>query len=261
MLIAMAVYDTVDNNRTWMTEATLASLAKAVDWDRHRLIVVDNGSCDATHDLYSSLTHDYGETWRLIPLAHNYGTAKAINRAWYHRNPGEHCVKLDNDVVFHQAEWCDWMEDVFSRDPSIGICSLKRSDLAESPLAEGNQRTSIRMLPHEHGQRWIIVEDVKCTIGTCQAYSSSLLDKIGYLTQPGLYGFDDALAATRAELAGFSSVFLHGFEIDHVDPGGDAYCQWKIAQANKYWKDFNSQTLLYKTGVLDVYYDGGFNDA
>jgi len=205
------------------------------------------------------MKHDFGPSWRLIPLDRNYGTAYAINRAWRHRRPGEHSVKIDNDVVIHQPGWVDWMEDVFTRDPSIGICGLKRKDLAESPYAEGDMRSALAMLPHEKGQRWLIVEVVQSVIGTCQAYSSALLDKIGYLYQPGIYGFDDALASVRARLAGFERVFLHGFELDHIDPGGDAYCVLKMQMASDQWGEFNSLVVQYEAGVRDLYYDGGFD--
>lgn len=259
MLIAMAVHDTVENNRSWMTRETLRSLARTVDWYRHHLIIIDNDSCQETLDIYSSIEHDFGLTWRLIPLSENLGTANAINRAWKHREPGEHCVKMDNDVVIHQTLWVDMMEDVFKRDPEIGICGLKRKDLEECPWGEGDLRSVIRMLPHEKGQEWLIVEEIKGGMGTCQAYSSLLLDKIGYLVQPGVYGFDDSLSAIRAGLAGFKRVYLHGVEIDHIDPGGDAYCQWKIDQAAKYWEDYKKLVMSYRMGVTPLYHDGGFD--
>jgi len=163
---------------------------------------------------------------------------------------------MDNDVFFYQAGWADWIEDVFDRDPKIGICGLKRKDLPESPWNDKPEyKSTIRMLPHELGQRWLVVERVKHVIGTCQGYSSALLDKIGYLTQPSLYGFDDSLAAVRAKVAGFESVFLHGFEIDHLDPGGDAYCEWKLAQSRKYFAGVNSDVVLYEAGLKDVYHE------
>lgn len=257
MLIATAVWDTIGNGRTWMTDATLHSLAETVDWSKHRLIVVDNGSCLETRELlgYEGL-QGYPCPYTLMRNKENLGTAAAINRAWRHREPGEHCVKMDNDVTFHQAGWADRIEDVFERDPEIGICGLKRNDLEESPWAEGGYKSTIRMLPHERGQRWLIVEEVKHVIGTCQGYSSALLDKIGYLVQPALYGFDDSLSGVRARVAGFKSAFLCGFEIEHLDPGGDAYGQWKRDQAAQYFPDYNSAVLLYESGAKDVYYDG-----
>jgi len=259
MLIAMAVHDTVENNRTWMTEATLRSLAETVDWSKHRLIISDNGSCRATLELYQVFLK-VSNKLSVIYNHYNLGTAKAINEAWQYRKAGEHCVKMDNDVVIHQAGWSDWMEDVFERDPTIGIVGLKRKDLMESPHAEGGMKSALRMLLHAKGQRWLVVEEVDGVIGTCQAYSSKLLDDIGYLKQPGVYGFDDALASIRARIAGFKRCFLCGFEIEHLDPGGDAYCRWKIDRANEYWPEFNTEVLLLEAGAKDVYYDGGFGD-
>lgn len=254
MLIAMAVYDTEENCRSWMTEKTLTSLAETLDLSRHRLIVVDNASCRVTQDAFKKFKPVIAS---LIHLEENVGTARAINQAWHLRRPGEHCVKLDNDVVFHQAEWADWMEDVFERDPTIGICGLKRKDLAESPLAEGAMQSTLVMLSHERGQRWLVVEEVRGVIGTCLGFSSALLDKIGYLTQPGLYGFDDSLASVRARIAGFRRVFLHGFEIDHIDPGGSEYCKEKIRMANESFGVFNSTVVLLESGLIDIYDDGG----
>jgi len=257
MLIAMAVYDTEHNNRTWMTDLTLRALCDTVNWSKHTLFVVDNGSCPETHAVYKALRKDF--YFEVFYNGENRGTAKAINRAWRFRKPGEHCVKMDNDVVIYRSGWADRMEQVFERDPTIGIVGLKRKDLAEAPWAEGDMKSTLHMLPHESGQPWIVIEEVKGVIGTCQAYSSALLDRIGYLVQPGVYGFDDSLSAVRARVAGFKSVFLPDIEIDHVDPGGDAYCLEKQRLAADFFPVFNTQVLLYEAGILDVYDDGGFD--
>lgn len=257
MLIAMAVYDTVENDRSWMTLETLMSLSKTVNFNRHSLFISDNGSCEATQDIYKQMADVIPFT--LIRNGENIGTANAINKAWRSRKPGEPCVKMDNDVVIHQADWADWMEDVFERDPEIGICGLKRKDLAENTWRDEDP-SLVYMLHQDIGQRWIVVEQVRHVIGTCQGYSGALLDKIGYLVQPGVYGFDDSLSAVRARAAGFKSVFLHGFEIDHIDPGGDKFCAWKHQEAGRKFPAYNSLVLLYESGMLSVYDDGGFDD-
>ncbi|MDY7078023.1 MAG: glycosyltransferase [Chloroflexota bacterium] len=248
MLISMAVYSTESNGRAWMTVKTLDSLARTVDWERHRLVVIDNGSCKKVFEYYRRFEKIF--PFYLIVSERNVGTARAVNKGWALREPGEHCVKMDDDVVFHQPEWADWIEDVFERDPQIGICGLKRNDLDESPFAEGSMQSTLRMLPHEKGQRWLVVEEVESVIGTCQGYSSALLDVIGYLTQPGVYGFDDSLSAVRAKVCGFKSAFLCGFEIDHIDPGGTPYTTWKRQVADTYFPDFRTKALLYESGVL-----------
>lgn len=221
MLIVIAVWDTLENQSTWMTRETLISLMNRVDWRRHRLIISDNGSCQATQDQYAEFAKSF--PFRVIQNGENIGTARAVNRGWSYRSPGEHVVKMDNDVVIHQSGWADQIEEVFQRDPVIGICGLKRKDLIECPdHPEPGWRSRLRMLPHKPGERWIIVEECGHIMGTCQAYSSALIDKIGYLYQGDWkYGFDDSLAGVRANVAGFRLVFLPHIEIDHIDPGGN----------------------------------------
>ena len=259
MLISMAVFDSPENGRTQMTEETLKSLVRTVDlgdksppYDvpRHRLVISDNGSCEATHRLYRKYAKHIEH---VIYNGENLGTARAINKAWTHRAPGEHAAKIDNDVRIHQCNWADWIEDAFERDPQLGILALKRSDLAEDPWRTDAFKSSLRMLPHTRGQRWIVIEDVNGVMGTCQAFSSTLLDRIGYLSQPGVYGYDDALASVRAKVSGFGRAFLCGFEIDHIDPGGTSFSQWKIKQANMGWGLFQQLCRQYESGSRDVY--------
>ncbi len=261
-LIAMAVFDTVENERSWMTRDTLKSLNRTVNWKKHRLIISDNGSCDKTFRIYDVMREVL--TFELIENGQNLGTAAAINLAWRDRRPGEAAVKMDNDCVIFQKGWVDWMEDVFARDPKIGICGLKRKDLAERP-DHPNQwyKSEVRMLPHEPGQRWLVVEKCRHIMGTCQAYSSALLDQIGYLDQMqsegNVYGYDDSLASLRSELAGFENVFLHGFEIDHIDPGNSEYTTQKQVNAGQWMGRYHQVRDEYQRGIRDLYYDGGFD--
>lgn len=254
MLIAMAVYDTEQNGRSELTRITLKSLERTVDWSKHRLIISDNGSCQKTVDIY----HEFSFPFDVIYNGENLGTARAINKAWRYRINGEPCVKMDNDVYIHQQGWADWMIDVFERDPKIGICGLKRKDLAECPWSNSPfWKSEVYMLPHEAGQRWLIVEEVEHVIGTCQAYSSLLLDKIGYLNQPDLYGYDDSLASVRAGVAGFKRVFLHGFEIDHLynEENESEYQDWKKEHAKRYGKAYQELKNEYVSGERTVYHD------
>ena len=262
----MAVFDTDDNNRTSMTERTLRSLAQQVNWDRHRLIISDNGSCDATQDLYHEAANWL--PFKVIKNGENLGTARAINRAWSYKRANEHILKLDNDVVVNSPGWADDMVESFSRDPTIGICGLKRNDLAERPDSpEPHYRSELRFLPHQPGQRWIVIEECLHIMGTCQAYSSALFDKIGYLYQGQdegrLYGLDDTIASFRARMAGFKVVFLPTISIDHIDPGGDDYMRWKQkvagdslgADGKENW--LNKVMMEYRTGNRAVLFDGG----
>jgi GT2 family glycosyltransferase len=255
VLLAVAVFDTIENNRTWMTRETLLSLQRTVDLNKHRLFVIDNASCQATKDLLNEFKLIMPFT--LITNEENVGTARAINQAWKHRLPGEELGKIDNDVVIHQSGWVDIIEEAISRaSDQLGIVCLKRRDLDERPYhPEGSWAKSyLHMLPQEKGQRCIIIEEVKHAMGTCQIYNSKLIDKIGGLYQFSQYSFDDSLAGVRAEKAGFLSCFIPYIDISHVDPGGTEYTQWKSDHAGELMEEFNRVRAGYKDGSIDIYH-------
>jgi hypothetical protein len=161
---------------------------------------------------------------------------------------------MDNDVVIHQSGWADQMEAAIARDPNIGIIGLKRKDCWENPAhPEPFYRSTLEMLPHVAGEPWIVVEKVRHVMGTCQMFNSALLDKIGYLYQPRLYGFDDCLAATRSEVAGFYNAFLPHIDIDHIDTGETAYQGWKEKHSGEDMASFNSITQAYREGRRPIY--------
>jgi GT2 family glycosyltransferase len=207
----MCCHDTVENGRSAFTRKTLESLLSTVDWKKHRLFIVNNASTDieATISNFSFANSLDRHGAVCIHNNENIGTAEALNLAWKYRNPGEHCIKIDNDVVIHQSGWVEQMEEAIARDNKIGQVGLKRKDCIESPHRDYNDwyHSELLMLQHEPGQRWIVVEKANHIMGTCVMHSSALLDKVGYLKQPGLYGFDDCFMSLRSQLAGFKNVF------------------------------------------------------
>lgn len=265
MLLTMATHDTPENNRTWMTRRTLESMRETVDFSKHTLMVSDNGSVQETHRLYQ----EFADIITYVEYnGENIGTANALNKLWrfFARVQTRHCYngvvcKIDNDVVWHTHNWAEQMEEVFKRDPNIGIVGLKRKDLWERPdHPDPHYRSTLRMLSHKAGQRWLVVEECNHIMGTCQAYSSALFDRIGYLYQmDGLYGFDDSLASVRAHVAGYKTVFLLGIEIDHIDPGGTAYNDWKHKYTGERLEQFRKVEQEYLSGKRDIYYHGGFH--
>lgn len=258
-LIVMAVHDTEENGRTTFTQQTIQSLIATVNFNLHRIIIVDNNSCKQTKDLFKSLSNKsvFGDSGTLITNDINIGTAAAVNKGVACRKPGEYIVKIDNDVIIHHDNWLEQMQDVMERMPNIGILGLKRVDLMESPYAiNTDQRSRLLMVPHEIGQRWRIVEDAKHIMGTCTMLSPQLLDRVGYFTQPNLYGFDDSLMCVRSQVAGFINCFLPHIDIDHIDNGGTPYTKWKEEEARKVLDLYGQDEAAYRSGVKDVYYGG-----
>lgn len=252
----MAIYDQEGTGRTEITAKVLNQIHRTVNWARHRMILVDNNSCQATKDVLSF--YDKMSSISVVTLPSNIGTAKAINKAWARRKAGEHCIKMDNDCFIHYDNWIEEMEAAVELDPSIGIVGLKRKDLAEHPQAEGHYKSTLEMLPHEPGQPWKVVEIVDHVIGTCQLYSGLMLKEFGYLNQPRLYGFDDSLACRRSQLLGYRNAFIPWIEIDHIDPPGvrdQPYTHWKYKVSGEDHVAFSKLVEEYKSGKRPLYED------
>jgi len=254
VLIAMAVHDTEENKRSELTAEVIQKLYSQYVIDEHEVWVIDNNSCQQTKDVLKLWA--MGGYINLITNEQNIGTAEAINLAWKHRKPGQHCIKMDNDVIIDNVDWVKQMVEAIEREPKIGIVGLKRKDCWEEPNhALPDWRSELIMLPHFAGQRWIIVEKCHHIIGTCQMYSSALLDKIGYLCQPNLYGYDDVLASHRSTVAGMWIVLLPHIDIDHIDKGETEYQTWKEMHSAVVTQQVIKMTHEYYHGTRPIYYN------
>lgn len=235
-LIAMAVHDTEENGRSKYTQETLKSLIDTVDL-KHRIIIVDNNSCKKTKDILDYF-QKHNDLWiHIITNTENVGTAKAINQAWAYRKPNEVVIKMDNDVVINNYGWVEEME-LAMKLGGYGILGLKRKDLMQSPNANNHWKTELKMLPHEKGDNWVVVEESADIMGTVQMFHPELINKMGGLMQAGVYGFDDTLACIRAILLGYKLAFLPHIDIEHIDIGGDAYTEWKRKYAGEKMEEF-----------------------
>ena len=232
-LISMCCHDTVENGRSKYTKKTIESLVETVDFSKHRIIVTDNDSCEETKNILK----DYDQFITVISNTENVGTAKAINQAWAYRKPGEVVIKMDNDVVINNYGWVEEME-LAMKLGGYGIMGLKRKDLMQSPNASNHWKTELKMLPHEKGDNWVVVEESADVMGTVQMFHPELINKMGGLMQAGVYGFDDTLACIRAILLGYKLAFLPHIDIDHIDIGGDAYTEWKRKYAGEKMEEF-----------------------
>jgi len=253
-LIAMAVYSTLENGKDEYLEQTLQSLKDTVDFSKHRLMLSINAYTDKTLRLIAKYQREeiiskvfYNDT--------NLGTAEAINKAWKLRLPGENCVKMDDDVLIHSNDWLYLMEETIRRSSQIGQVGLKRRDCLEAPWTPGFYQSKLVMLQHAPGEKWITVEEVNHVMGTCVMHSSALLDKIGYLWQPGVYGFDDSFCSLRSKLAGFKNVFLTAVDIEHIDRGDTSFQKWKEDKASEKWMAYQEAYKAFTSGTRLLYYN------
>lgn len=252
-LIAMACYSTEENKKDECLEKTLESLSRTVDFNKHRLIISVNSIANDTLYLFSYFQDIIEE---VIFNNSNLGTAQAINKVWQKRHEGEYIIKMDDDVVIHQTEWVDLMAEAIRRDNKIGIIGLKRRDLIQTTWhSDPHFRSSLKMLPHDAGQKWLYVEETGDIMGTCTMYNPALLDKIGYLRQIKKYGYDDNIACHRSHLAGFYNCFLTGIDIEHIDNGGTPYQDWKHKHSGECTQDFIKLVHDMIAGKESIYYN------
>jgi GT2 family glycosyltransferase len=240
VLIAMCVFSTDVNKKDKCLRLTLDSLRKTVKLKDHRLFLSVNGKTDQTLDIIKKTLQD--DPYTVIENETNLGTAKGINKCWKLRNEGEHCIKMDDDVVIHQIGWLDILVEALSRDSSIGQIALKRKDLLQTP--GGEWPSTLTRLHHKPGEKWIDVEFTDDIMGTCVLHSDALINKTGGLFQGdgNLYGFDDTFKSLVSKLAGFKNCFYPYVDIDHIDNDYTDYTEWKQKLAAKY----SNQYLIYR---------------
>lgn len=253
VLIAVAIYSTLENKKDECLYKMLCSLRETVDFKTHKLGLSINSFTGKTLDILKEF--DEIITYKIFN-DENIGTAEAVNKIWKLRKDGQHCIKLDDDVVWHQSGWVELMAEAIHRDRNIGIIGLKRKDCWERPTHLNPEfRSELQMIPQAGAERWIVVEKAKHIIGTCQMYNSDLLEKMGYLYQPSLYGYDDVMASWRSQIAGFKNVFLPQIEIDHIDNGDTPFQGWKERHAGEYTQQVIKEVNEYITGTKSIYYN------
>jgi len=258
-LIAMVVYCTDDNQKLTYLKKSIKSIAKTVDLKKHRFLIVDNASNKETKDWFIEIADNnyFGEAnVTLLTNDENIGTARAINLAWKLREPGENCIKIDDDMVINTPGWVELMEEAIQREPRIGQIGVKRKDCWEHPDHENPElRSRLMHLNHTAGEKWIVVEQAKHIMGSCVMHSAALLDRIGYLYQPGIYGYDDVLMSWRSHLAGFMCCFLPQIDVDHIDPGGTEFTFWKHRHSGQYTKQVSDLVDKYISRETSLYYE------
>jgi GT2 family glycosyltransferase len=262
-LLIMASYVTETNNRLDYAVKTMYGLLETVDFNKHQLFISDNGSCKEMLNIYREFEQDFRLTFVKHPenlTIHynktNLGTAEAVNLGIKEMKPNQFVIKLDSDITIGRSGWVEEMEECFERYPDLGILGLKRTEVEQKADHHKEQyRTTLMSLPHQRGQSWIVVELCEDIIGTCTMYNHKLIDKVGFLIQPSVYGWDDCIMSVRSKLAGFENAFLPSVPIVHLDDGEGEYVKLKQRLAGQTVGEFAEMIDDYKSGIRDIYYN------
>ena len=265
--LCVAVFSTEANNRAQYTIKTLRGLIDTVNFNKHRLVICDNASCNEIQAFYIDFMKLFEalfpiENLVIICSPSNDGTSVAINKCLKRLPDGYFPIKIDDDVMIHQKGWVEEMEECFVRQPKLGILGLKRVDLEQSPNnTNPHYKTELVELPRKKGQSWLTVEVSDDIIGTCTMFNPMLFKKIGYMFQDGLYAFDDNDYAQRSLLSGFANAFLPHIKISHLDTGvlegGEKtdFIIWKQQIAGEKMQGYANRVLEYKSGKRSLYYN------
>lgn len=234
-MIAMCVYATAENKKFGVAKKCIKSLLETVDLAKHRLMIIDQNSILECKLWLSELAQTPGIT--IMHLNENIGTARGINLALQQRNPGEMCIKCDDDLEWTAPGWIEKMEAEIIKRPEIGILGLRRDDVYGEMIAEGNL---------------LWCHDI---FGTCTMLNPAMLDKAGYYYQPSLYGFDDVNMSVRSEAAGFRNAFMKKIRIINLDLKETPYTDWKRREAGLYLQEISISCDMIRKGELDYYYE------
>lgn len=195
-------------------EACLCSL-RAQTFRDFEVIVVDNGSTDGSIDYVRSKFPDV----RLICQGRNSGFAAASN-AGIAASQGEFVVFLNNDTETDPS----WLEELLSTiqsRPDIGFCASKilffddrnRIDSAGDELSSNGvvQKRGHRKPDVGFDQ----LQPIFSACGGAALFRRSVLDDIGGFDEDFFLIFEDADLSFRAQLAGYSGLFVPTARIYH----------------------------------------------
>lgn len=246
------VISLVTYNRLGFTQKTMASLSIAVHDIPYNMYVVDNGSTDGTQ-LWLMGQRDIPLRYETICYPDNKGTATAVNVAWGHRAEGQHCLKLDNDFVVQDKNWLWRALAILAARPDIGTVAVKWDGNPENP-----EHTNVIYKSKLSTAGQETVEECLYPISPAMLVRGEVVDKIGGLIQPMLYGYDDLLYLHRVQKAGYKTVFMLNSHASHLDGeyGGATavsdYGKFKNEQAHRSADIFSRMVSAYDSGELPL---------
>lgn len=258
-LICIASYCTEENGRLKYAKRCMYSLLETVDFNKHRLGIYLNAPSEEADEFYRIFQITFYGVFpegNLIIMRNeeNVGTAKAVTALMAKGTKQDFAyIKADDDFIVNKVGWVDEMEDVARRFPKAGVIALKRRDLTESTYRNDWGKSTLVEVPHQLGEKWYHIEAVNACIGTCMMITPAAIEKVGALTQRGVYALDDSKYSYRCMIAGLLSCYLCGVDIEHIDEGGDNYTKWKQDYAGEVLKTYQQDLNDYKTGKTPIY--------
>lgn len=210
-------------NQRDVTLRLLASLENYLDTHTDtEVIIVDNGSTDATSEALDTYKSCYGDRFSLIVNPENKGVAAGRNIGLA-RARGEVIMLLDNDTIVN-AEALDRLRDYIVANKTCGLVAprLVAPDGSVQASAKPFPGLGIKVLHTLAPGRESRSEQQALThlhpfyvIGACQVFRADTLRHVGSLDENIFYGPEDADFCMRVRQLGLTIDYLKEITIVH----------------------------------------------
>lgn len=253
-------------NRWDLTARALDSLL-ATQIDDSEVIVVDNGSTDATAHALSA----YADRVRIVRLPHNLGFVRGNNAGIAAAAAGTDLVLLNNDLVFTQRDWLLRLRACAQAHADTGIVGCRLVDARGHLLHAGTRvlpddghgvQTPSGRVERDVGQYTDTDRIVEGVVFAAAYIKRAVVDAIGPLHADYVTYAEDSDYCLRARAAGWRTRLCGGVTLRHDQHGstvddGERRAQL-LAQGRatllRHWSDALAaqyETRLQLVGALD----------
>ncbi len=176
-----------------------------------RLIIVDQGSDEATRRLLTSLGSTPHVQVEILWNSSNVGFPRGMNQG-LRRGSAPYVCFLNNDLLFPPG-WLERLIAVLESDPAIGLVNPSSNTFDITP-PRGDSWLEFAKACGRHGNRWL---EVMYAEGFCILGRRQLLEELGgfdEVTYEQIY-FEDADLSRRIQAKGLRCVMAYGTYVWH----------------------------------------------
>ena len=250
-------------NKAEYTRACLRRLAAGTPAGLYEVVLVDNGSTDATGELLAGLSGDV----RILRNDRNLGFARACNQGAAVAT-GRYLVFLNNDTEPHPG-WLEPLVEILDGEPDVGVVGSKL--LFPNGLV---QHAGVWLVADEegreiHGSHRLsgavaddpVAEersDVQVVTGACLAIRREVFESLGGFDEGYWNGNEDVDLCLKVREAGYRVVYEPRSTLTHHEsvsgPERFSRCGDNIRRLTERWRD---RVVLDAIGENGLYRTAG----
>ena len=191
-------------NRPETTRKALEALMLTKDMERVQVVIVDNGSNQATKDVLYSFTRYPGFIDQIIYNEWNTGVAFGVNRWMSLWQKHQHCVQMDADCIMVSDDWVKvFLELIAMKDVAV-VAAHRPTAWIDS----GKQKLDFfkdMITVEERLGHWCEIPKNNLILTPFMMYKNTLVEHIGFQNEATSY--DDIDYAVRVNCTGLKSLY------------------------------------------------------